>query len=177
MVTVEPAEYRKYEGADISGQKHVIEIRKTGKPVLSAVFTAVENVNAIAFHYPVFSEKKEFIGSVSMLIREDALLGRILLPLVKGKPCKIWMMQPDGLVVYDPDPGQIGRNIFTDELYRPFKDLISVSKTVAAAQNGAGSYDFYAKGLQDKTIVKKYVVWDTFAMRGSSWRIVVMEVE
>ena len=42
LVVVEPPEYRKFEGADISKQAQVIQLHRTRKPVLSAVFRSVE---------------------------------------------------------------------------------------------------------------------------------------
>jgi len=177
MIVVEPSEYSKYEGSDISKQAQVIQMKISQKPVLSDVFRSVEGIEAIDFEYPIFSDKNVFLGSVSMLVKQEALSADIVMPLVKDKPCKIWIMQKDGLVVYDPDPNQIGRNIFSDQLFKPFQDLIAFSRTVSMVKDGAGSYDFYVKGLEDKRIVKKYVVWDTVSLFGTDWRIVVMEAD
>ncbi|QAT16537.1 hypothetical protein BU251_01740 [Candidatus Velamenicoccus archaeovorus] len=177
MVVVEPQEYRKYEGEDVSRQVHIAELLKTKRPILSGVFLSVEGIEVVDFIYPVFSDKGEFLGGVSMLVRQQALTGDIIAPLVRDVPCKAWVMQKDGLIIYDPDPNQIGRDIFTDDFFRPFEDLISFSETVSRATDGAGSYDFYAKGLEDKTVVKKYAAWDTVSLYGTQWRIVVMEVD
>ncbi len=177
MIVVEPAEYSKYEGSDISKQAHITALLKDKKPVLSGVFRSVEGIKVIDFNYPIFSDKGKFLGSVSMLVEQDALSGDIIMPLVKDLSCKAWVMQKNGLIIYDPDPDQIGRNIFTDAFFQPFEDLISFSKTVAIAKNGAGSYDFYAKGMDDKTVVKKYAVWDTVSLYGTEWRIIVMEAD
>ncbi|MDD5085489.1 MAG: cache domain-containing protein [Candidatus Omnitrophica bacterium] len=177
MIAVEPEEYRKYEGSDISNQAHIIALHRDKKPVFSNVFRSVEGVESIDFEYPIFSDKNEFLGSISMLVKQDALCDDIVTPLVKDVPCKIWIMQKDGLVIYDPDPDQIGKNVFTDELFKPFQDLVAFCGTVAMAKDGAGSYDFYAKGLEDKTIVKKYAVWDTASLYGTEWRIIVMEAD
>jgi len=177
MIVVEPEEFKKYEGTDVSKQAHIIKFLGDKRPVFSEVFLSVEGIEVVDFIYPVFSDKGEFLGGVSMLVRQQALTGDIIAPLVKGIPCKAWVMQKDGLIVYDPDPNQIGRNIFTDKLFQPFEDLVSFSETVSKARDGAGSYDFYAKGLQDKTIVKKYATWDTVSLYGNQWRIIVMEVD
>lgn len=178
MIVVEPSQtYGKYEGSDISQQAHIIKLLKDKKPVFSGVFPSVEGIKVIEIAYPVFSDKGEFRGAVGILVRQQALTGDVLEPLVRDIPCKAWVMQKDGLIVYDPDPDQIGRNIFTDKLFEPFEDLVSFSETVSMATDGAGSYDFYAKGLEDKTIVKKYAAWDTASLYGTQWRIIVMEVD
>lgn len=177
MIMVEPQEYKQYAGSDISGQAHIIALQRDKKPVLSDVFRSVEGIDAIDFEYPILSDKNELLGSVSMLVKQKALSEDIIMPLVLDIPCKAWIMQKNGLVIYDPDPGQIGKNIFSDELFKPFPDLISFSRTVAMENAGAGSYDFYSLGLENKTIVKKYVVWDTVSLYGTPWRIIVMEAE
>jgi len=177
MIVVEPAEYKKHEGSDISTQAHIAKLLKTQKPVLSEVFSSVEGIEVIDFNYPILSDKGEFLGAVSMLVKQDALCDDVLAPLVKNLPCKAWIMQKDGLIIYDPDPDQIARNVFTDDLFLPFRDLVSFSRTVASSKDGAGSYDFYSKGLENKTLVKKSAVWDTVSLYGTEWRIIIMEAD
>ncbi|MFH1440538.1 MAG: cache domain-containing protein [Candidatus Omnitrophota bacterium] len=177
MIVVEPAEYSKYEGSDISKQTHIIDMLKNKKPVFSNAFHSVEGIEAVDFDYPIFSDKGDFLGAVSMLIKQDALSADIIMPLVQGMACKAWIMQKNGMIIYDPDPNQIGKNIFVDPFFQPFGDLVSFSGTVAMAKSGAGSYDFYVKGMEDQTVVKKYAVWDTVSLYGTQWRIIVMEVD
>lgn len=172
-ITVEPEEYRKYEDTDRSSLPYVIELLKTKKPVLSSVYASAEGVNAVSVGYPIFSDKGELLGAVKMLIRHELFLK----PLAEGKPCKIWIMQPNGLIIYDEDPEQVGKNIFTDPIFNSFADLISFSKTVALSTSGAGTYDFYANGLENKTLVKKVAVWDTAGLYGTEWRVVAMEIQ
>jgi len=172
-VAVEPEDFRKYEDTDRSGIPYVIDLLKNKKPVLSSVYASEEGVNAVSAGYPIFSDKGELLGAVRMLIQHEIFLK----PLADGKPCKVWMIQPNGLLIYDPDPTQIGKNIFTDPLYKSFDDLISFARTVALSYSGAGSYDFYAGGLEDKTLVKKVAVWDTVGLYGTEWRVVAMEID
>ena len=67
MVTVAPEAYSSYEGSDISRQDPVVKLRETKEPVLSQVFTAVEGIDAAVIMWPIFSEKGDFIGSLSAL--------------------------------------------------------------------------------------------------------------
>lgn len=171
-ITVEPETYRQYENADRSGLPYVIELLKTKKPVLSNVYASEEVGEAISIGYPIISDKGELLGAVKMLVKHEVFLK----PLASDKPCKVWVMQPNGLIIYDEDPDQIGKNIFTDPFFKSFEDLISFAKTVALSSQGAGSYDFYVKGLADKTIAKKIAVWDTVGLYGTEWRIVAMDM-
>jgi hypothetical protein len=172
-ITVEPAEYKEYEGANRSDLPHVAALLKNKKPVMSDVYHSAEGIHAVTVGYPIFSDKGEFLGAVRMLIRHEDFLK----PLVENKPCKIWVMQTNGLIVYDADPEEIGKNIFSDPMFSSFKDLISFSKTVASSNNGAGSYSFYANGIKDKDLVEKIAAWDTAGLYGTQWRIVAMEID
>jgi hypothetical protein len=170
-ITVEPAEYKQYEGANRIELPSVIELLKTKKPHMSDVYHSAEGIHAISIGYPIFSDKGEFMGAVRMLIRYEMFLK----PLVENKPCKMWVMQTNGLIVYDRDPNEIEKNIFSDDMFKPFDDLISFSRTVALSDRGAGSYSFYADGLKDKTLVDKIATWDTVGIYGAEWRLIAME--
>lgn len=172
-ITVEPAEYKQFEGADRSGLLPVLGLLKTKKPFMSDVYESAEGMPAISIGYPIFSDKGVFLGAVRMLIKPEVFLK----PLVENRPYKMWVMQQNGLVVYDPDPEQIGKNIFSDDLFKPFEDLIAFSKTVSLSKSGAGSYSFYANGVKNKTLVQKVAAWDSAGLYGTEWRVVAMEIE
>ena len=172
-ITIEPAEYKQYEGATRSDLPHVMLLLKNKKPIMSGVYHSAGDIHAVTIGYPIFSDKGEFSGAVRMLIRHDLFLK----PLLEDKPCKIWVMQKDGLVVYDVDPEEIGKNIFSDPIFSPFEDLISFSKTVVSSKSGAGSYSFYINGLKDKRLAEKTAVWDTAGLYGTEWRVVAMEID
>ena len=172
-IAVEPDEYREYEGADRSALPYVLNLLKTKKPVMSDVYRSAEGVSAVTIAYPVLSDKGELLGAVRMLIRYEIFLK----PLVDDKPFKIWVMQKNGLIVYDTDPEEIGKSIFTDNMFKPFEDLVSFSRTVSLSKSGAGSYSFYADAPSDKTLVEKIAAWDTAGLYGTEWRVIAMEVE
>jgi hypothetical protein len=171
-IAVEPAEYEQTLGGDRSGEPYIIQLLKWKKPAMSDVYHTSEGVPAVGIGYPIFSDKGELKGAVRMLIRQEVFLK----PLVADKPCKVWVMQKNGLIVYDADPEEIGKNIFSDKMFAPFNDLVSFAKTVALTKNGAGSYSFYADAPDDKTPVQKIAAWDTAGLYGTEWRVVAMEI-
>lgn len=87
-ITVEPAEYRKYEGANRTDLPYVVTLLRSKMPVMSDVYHSAEGIHAITIGYPIISDKGELMGAVRMLIRYEVFLK----PLVSGKPCKIWVM-------------------------------------------------------------------------------------
>ena len=177
LVTIEPEKQRQYEGSFVGDQAQVKEALEKKSPLLSNVFAALDGKLYIDFLYPIFSENKEFLGFVSLLIRHDEFLKSVITELANNKPYKIWVMQTDGFILYDADPNQINKNIFSDEMFKGFEDLITFSKGVSQAAYGIGSYDFYKEGLTDKTIVKKDAAWDSVGLYGKQWRIIAMEIE
>ena len=171
-IAVEPVEYKQYEGANRSDLPYVMSLLKNKKPTMSNVYHSAEGIHAVTIGYPIFSDKGEFSGAVRMLIRHEDFLK----PLVEDEPCKIWVMQKNGLIVYDADPEEIGKNMFSDPMFSPFEDLISFSKTVVSSKSGAGSYSFYTDGLKDKRLAEKIAAWDTAGLYGTEWRVVAMEI-
>jgi hypothetical protein len=64
-------------GTNISDQKHVRELLKEHKPIVSDVFRAAEGFEAVALHVPVF-RGAVFKGSIGILIDFKSLAKRYL---------------------------------------------------------------------------------------------------
>ncbi|MDD4091735.1 MAG: BMP family ABC transporter substrate-binding protein [Smithellaceae bacterium] len=171
MLAVEPPAHRSSEGADISGQAHMIRLFKTHAPVLSGSFQSVEGPRSVVIHHPIFSTDREFSGSVSALFAPEYLLSSMIGPIAAYMPVSIFLMQTDGLIIYDVDAKQIGLNIFTDPLYQPFPELIALCRTMADAREGSGGYRFYRK-VGERPIAKT-VEWRTVELHGTPWRLAV----
>lgn len=171
MVAVEPPAHRSSEGADISGQAHMVRLFKTRKPVLSGSFLSVEGPRSVVIHHPVFSTDREFSGSVSALFAPEYLLSSMIGPIAANIPVSIFLMQTDGLFIYDVDTKQIGLNIFTDPLYQPFPELIALCRRMAGVREGSGVYRFYRKVGEGP--IAKTVEWRTVELHGTPWRLAV----
>ena len=171
MVAVEPPAHRSSEGADISRQAHMVRLFKTHKPVLSGSFLSVEGPRSVVIHHPVFSTDREFSGSVSALFAPEYLLSSMIGPIAANIPVSIFLMQTDGLFIYDVDTKQIGLNIFTDPLYQPFPELIKLCRRMAGAREGSGVYHFYRK--VGEAPITKVVEWRTVELHGTPWRLAV----
>jgi hypothetical protein len=174
MLVAEPESYREFEGSDISQQEQIIRLRQTWQPVLSQTFHAVEGFDAVALQWPIFAPDGKLSGSVSMLIRPGSLLATLITPEVQGFPIDVWVMQPDGLILYDPDVEEIGRNLFTDPLYQPFPELLALGAEIAADESGSGSYTFLGRGMSAP--VEKSASWVTVGLHGTDWRVVATQV-
>ncbi len=171
MLVVEPPEHRTSEGADISGQAHMVKLFNTKKAVMSGTFRSVEGPEAVVIHHPIFSADRRFAGSVSALFATEYLLSGIIGPVASNLPVDIFLMQKDGLMIYDVDPKQIGLNVFHDPIYKPFPELLALARKVASSNEGTGVYRFFQKGSE--TPVTKVAYWRTAGLHGATWRLVI----
>ena len=168
---IEPEGFSASEGADISAQQHWAKLVKTRKPVLSGMFRAVQGMNAVAFQYPILGAGNRMVGALSALILPEKLLAGVIEPVSSNLPVDIFLMQKDGLMIYDVDANQIGRNVFSDPLYQPFPELLNLARKVVATPKGMGEYRFFAEGATDP--VEKRAYWKTIHKHGAEWRIVI----
>ena len=176
MVTVAPEAYSSYEGSDISTQDPVVKMRETKEPVLSQIFPVVENIDAVVLMWPIFSEKGDFIGSLSALFKPEALLATEVEPVLKGTDIEVNVMQLDGLTIYDSEGADTGKNLLTDPSFQAYKELVELGARIAAEESSSGSYTFinHATGKP----VKKQAFWVSVGLHDTAWRLVsVQQVE
>lgn len=175
MVTIEPPPFRKFEGKDVSGQEQIKQVLKTGKPAMSAVFKSVEGLHAVDAEYPVTTPEGRRLGFVSILFQPEKMLGEIIVPLLQGLPMDIWVMEKGGRILYDVDSSQIGLNLFTSKLYRPYTSLVQLGRRIAKTREGNGIYEF--PSISSTKIVKKKTSWKSVSLYGAEWRLVAIHVE
>jgi len=174
MVALEPASFKQFEGADIGQQEQVRRLHRTKKPVLSNAIRAVEGFDAVDLEQPIFSPQGKLRGSVSLLIKPEALLSAIIAPAVQGLPVEAWVIQRDGRILYSPKSEMIGRNILHEPVCGPAPQFHSLTSKITATKSGAGSYDCRPQGLQ--TAVKKQAFWTTVDLHRTAWRLLVIRV-
>lgn|GEM_PF-524246 len=172
MLAIEPAQYRKFEGSNISEQDQMVRLLE-GKPVLSKVFKSIEGFDAVDLEYPILSPGEKLIGSVSFLFMPESMFSGIVSPL--HLQSDVWIMQRDGRILYDPDTEEIGRMLFDDPLYKPYPQLLALGRRIASERTGSGSYEFQAMGLEEP--VRKEAEWSTVGLHGTEWRLVATRVQ
>ncbi|WP_301664294.1 cache domain-containing protein [Methanoculleus frigidifontis] len=168
-----PEEYQGSIGAYISEQAHIVRVLEDGEPAMSGVFTMVEGFDAATIAWPVTAPSDEVLGAVSLAFRPALLLDAVIAPATNGTGAVVTVIQTDGRVLYDPDPGEIGKMTFDDPIYADYPDLQTVARRVAAEPAGAGGYEFLATGSTEP--VRKEIIWGTVSLHGTEWRIVVTE--
>jgi hypothetical protein len=172
MVTVEPSPFRRFEGSDISNQEQVIRMKNSRRPVLSAVFRAVEGFDAADAEYPVTATDGRFLGSVSILFSPARLLDDVIRPLTQGTPLEIWAMEKGGRILYDADAPLIGLNIFTSKPFLENSRFIRLARRISSLPEGESSY--WHKAQTPRKVVSKKVYWKSVSLYGAEWRLIGM---
>ena len=168
---IEPSEYKNLENADVSKRDHVIAMLNTRMPVFSSGFRAFEGFLAVDLARPLYDGKNNFVGSVSAFIRPELLIDPLLRKSVIPAGYELWIMQPDGLIIFDQDRDEIGRMLFSDPMYADYANLLDLGKQIASKPTGKGSYIFLAAGSREKVI--KNMAWQTVRLHGREWRVVL----
>ncbi len=171
------------EGADVSRQEHIAHLLRTKTPMFSKQFLLVEGYNGTALEYPVFSPEGEFIGGISAIIEPDKLMNKLVASQLQFEinrsnitDTSFWLMDLDGLLVYDEDPSQIGKNLFEDPIYKPYPSLLELGHRIAAERSGHGYYSFFDPTEGNKTTVNKECYWTTAGLHGNEWRLIVTKI-
>lgn len=161
-------------GLVISGQKHIRELLRDHKPVISDVFKSVEGYDAVAMHVPVF-DGAEFRGSVGILINFENLAHRYLKVIRIGETGYAWVLSRDGTILYTPVPGYTGKSIFETTRNSPqIKDLVDA---MLAGQEGTATYTFDKIGERNVAPTRKFAVYLPVRVGNTFWSIAVASGE
>jgi hypothetical protein len=165
---VVPSAYSSIVGKSIMDQEHIRRLVATGKPVTSGVIPMVEGYPAIDNAMPVYSPEGYMKGAVSLVYNTSLWRNAVLQSDPEGA-YEIFVLQPDGLIVYDADPVQTGKYVFSDPLYAPYPSLLALTRHISVEPSGAGTYTFTDTSGR---VVKKEAIWKTVSLYGTDWRVV-----
>lgn len=158
-------------GTELSYQPFVAETVATRQPVLTGFVPLAEGGSAGLLEYPVFDDTGRIIGIVSVSFQPADLIRTVADEVMKDTPFTVMVMQPDGVILSDPDPGEIGRNTITDPLYAGFPEMQEIAFRAAGNWSGSGTYRFAGTGSQ--IIVEKETFWTTIGIHGTEWRLFI----
>ncbi len=161
-------------GKNISNQKHVAEIIKNHKVVLSDVFDAVQGYKAIAIHAPIFKNGK-FDGTIGSILQVESFAKKYLEDIKIGKTGYAWMISKEGVELYCPVSGHIGKSVFENS--KGFPTIIAMAKRMIAGNQGSAVYFFNKVKNKDSEHIKKYAVFMPVKVYNTYWSIVVASTE
>lgn len=171
VVAAAPRIFEDIVGDDISDQEIVRYANEVQHPVVSEVFLMKEGFYGISQSYPIFDENGDYLGYTDITYRPEVFLRQFIIPVVEENPYDIMIMQTDGLLVYESDEEEIGKNALTDPLYSD-PQVHQAALDMTANRSGIVTYQFW-NHKWDKTITRQ-AVWDTLTFDDQEWRIVVI---
>ena len=161
-------------GADISNQKHIRDLLRDQKPVISDVFWAVEGYEAVALLVPIF-RGSVFKGSIGILINFENLAKRYLEVIKIGETGYAWVVSRDGTNLYSPVPGFTGKSM--SENTKSFPSLMAMTNDMLKGHTGAAQYTFDRIGDRNVGKIRKYAVYMPIHIGNTFWSIAVASAE
>jgi serine/threonine protein kinase len=173
IFAVAPARYTRAIGADTSRFEHNRLAMTLGKPVLSRPQETPEGFEAVTLVVPV-KRGKTIPGFISARFKAAEFLGGLLSPDMRSAAKTVWVIQDDGLILYDTNPAEIGENLFREERFAAIPELRRLAGEIARQKTGVGYYR-----RSDPTtgaVLNRIASWETLRpAENQRWRVVVLE--
>ncbi len=165
---------RRLIGADISSQPHVSYAIREHKISVSDIFKSVQGYSAVALHIPVI-RNGEFEGTLAMLIDFEYISKKFLEKIVIGEDGYAWMVNSQGIVLYSPVPGFLGRSMY--EVSSGFPDLVRIIDRMTRGEKGTGVYRYNLVREEYVDTVIKQVSFAPVEIMNKRWSIAVATPE
>ena len=166
-----PSRYAGLIGKDLGYQPETEYANKEQVPVVSNIFYLEEGFYGISISYPIFSAVNEYLGYTDVTIRPEEFLRPVAGPFTNKTGYDVFIIQPDGLTVYETNEVEIGKNVLTDPLYDT-PEMRNVSHAVIDNQEGTIRYTFWNQEWNKQ--VHREAVWKTLGADNQEWRIGVV---
>ncbi len=161
-------------GLDISYRKHIAELIRERKPVVSEVFRTIEGIDAVALHVPVL-QGVEFRGSVEILVDFQSLTKRYLDVIKVGETGYAWVISQAGTILYTPVPGLTGKSIWETEKDNP--SSLALVSAMLQGREGTAEYTSQRIAARHVSPTRKYAVFLPVRLGNTFWSICVASSE
>lgn len=176
VVAAEPDDAKSLVGQNLGGQEAVQRALAEKVPVMSGMFPLAEGGKGVVIERPVRSDGGDFLGVLSTMFIPYDLIRPIAEDAANGTSFSFMAIETGGHILYDPDPGEVGKETFGDALYSRFPEIDRVARHAAANRSGYDTYSFYSTGFGE--VVRKETYWSTAGLHGTEWRVMVIgEIE
>lgn len=174
LVTVEPSTHSNVEGRYIGEQDYMnINSRNPIRPAMTNVLPLVEGFNGVAVVAPVFNPDGVMIGSVSVIFDPGVLLNATIAPAIRNTGYAFTAIQIDGLTIFDTDPTQQGKILFTDPMFANYTELLALGHDIVDESVGYGTYRYYLN-VASGQVAEKECYWTTIDIYGVEWRLAII---
>jgi serine/threonine-protein kinase len=144
---------------------------RRGEKHLSLMCSTKPGLNEVYYFVPVKDANNVVQGAVYIQIEITKMLRDIIEPQITGRQLNIWVLQRDGIILYDTSSNEIGLNVFKDKPFTDYPDLVKCAKEIVARESGTGMYSYITKGKEK--LQRKRAQWNTFFCANRQWRIIL----
>jgi hypothetical protein len=175
VLAIEPSVYSGFEGTDVSSDIRVADLLYAGRSFMSPLATMYQGYEGVVICAPILDSQNKISGMLSVMFRPDKVLENITSELGMGPGMKMngMVLQKDGVILYDVDVSQVGKNTFTDPLFQNFTEIKAVASRMVNETCGNARYTFYQPGVTNP--VTKEVAWTTVSCLGVDWTVAVID--
>ena len=172
-VAAMPESYSELIGVDFSYQDIVQEALANRSPVMSDYMLLDEGVMGTLLEYPVYSEDGEYAGILSFAFTPAELIEPYAEDIKSKCGYSVMVAQPDGIILYNEDNEEIGKETFGNSTYEAYPSLIVFAEEYSSSPSGTYNYTFKATVSADE--VQKKAFWDTVEILDKEWRVMVIK--
>ncbi|HEY9753806.1 MAG TPA: hypothetical protein V6C97_01450 [Oculatellaceae cyanobacterium] len=171
IVAAAPANWSYIIGRNV-GEQAYLNPNPIGEitPVMTPLVAVQSDMMANIVAAPIFNSNRELIGYISVIFDPAKLLNDTITAALQGTSYSTTVLQLDGLMIYDTDPLQQYKNMFTDPAYANYTQLLLLGHHVAEYSSGYGTYKFTVDAASP-IVVNKECYWTTVSAYGQEWRI------
>jgi len=172
ILAIQPVQYSNIAGQDLKSQEQNIEMHKTMRTALSKLTSLMEGPIGVAMVSPVFDTNKQLIGSLRITFQPYQLIHPIVKDSAKGI-YTIYALQKNSTLIYDANNEEQGKNIFTDQAYEGYTELLTFIHKVVDTKSGYGTYSYFDDLVASRPLVSKEAYWTTIGIHNADWRLVI----
>lgn len=172
ILAIQPVQYSDIAGQDLKSQEQNIEMHKTMRTALSNLTSLMEGPIGVAMVSPVFDTNKQLIGSLRITFQPYQLIHPIVKDSAKGI-YTIYALQKNSTLIYDANNEEQGKNIFTDQAYEGYTELLTFIHKVVDTKSGYGTYSYFDDLVASRPLVSKEAYWTTIGIYNADWRLVI----
>ena len=172
LQVAQPEPFQKAVGLDLSETPKVQKILTEWQPLMSDMFVDQQSgEHAFEVFYPLQNQQQAPVGFLSIYMNHQDFISLSIMPNLDMTKINIGVMQTDGTMLYEENWQEVGLNLFTAEIYQPFKELREMGRKIVAEPEGEGVYRFYDGTMQ--LAQSKRAKWETVDFHNQSWRIIM----
>ena len=157
-------------GWDLSETPVVSSMNEEMVPQMTGLFALSEGGYAASVNYPVFSNDKKYTGFVSLTFDPYTFFNEPASDFMNNTEYQVMIAQKDGVVLYDTDINEIGKETFNNPMYDEFPEVLEFAKAYSDSFSGEFEYSYLDKTLSKN--VDKKAIWTTIGLHGEELRLI-----